>query len=245
MAYNCISPGLQIDIVYKLNSCSGYHQCNIAVYNFILNGDFKGIVNLNNLEDGGERGTSFFLTSSEATELLKQTDGFLYFGIFCALPNCHVNLPQVIITDTTGVELFNDCLYNASSVIDLNVICETTPPPTTTPTTAPPTTPPPTTTSTTVSPTTTTGTTPKPPLPTTLPKPPIGPVDPIELDSVPSENSIRDVTLIDSIDPLSSDVVLTTTSTTTSTTTTTTTTTTKPPTTTSQICKFDCDKLGY
>ena len=235
MAYNCISPGLTIEVVYRLNSCSGFHQCNVAIYNFIVNGQFKGEVNLNNGNDGGARGTSFYLSSSEATELLVQTNGILYFGIFCALENCHANLPQVIITDDTGATLFNDCLYNASSNIDLNVICETTPPPTSTTTPTPTST----TTSAPTSTTTTTTTTPKPPVPTTLPQPPIDPNDPIELDSIPSENSDRDITLIDSINPLTSDVVLTTT-------TTTTTTTLNPTSTTiSQICKSDCDKLGY
>jgi hypothetical protein len=88
-------------------------------------------------------------------------------------------------------------------------------------------------------------TTSKPPLPTTLPQPPIDPNDPIELDSIPSENSDRDITLIDSINPLTSDVVLTTT--TTQTTTTPTTPTTLAPNTTviPLECEEFCKKLGY
>lgn len=82
-------------------------------------------------------------------------------------------------------------------------------------------------------------------IPTTLPNPSVDAVIPIIFNSILSENSNRDITLIDPINPLTSDVILTTT------TTTTTTTTNMPATSTPisidilKICESNCDKLGY
>jgi hypothetical protein len=120
------------------------------------------------------------------------------------------------------------------------------------------TTPAPTTTTTT---TTTTQTTPCPPCPTTTTLEPcqkrttqvppiIEPSIPVSLESIISTNSPRNIILIDSIYPLSSDVVIATTSTTTTTYTPTTTTSTTTNTTTTIIqpilkCESDCNKLGY
>jgi hypothetical protein len=141
-------------------------------------------------------------------------------------------------------------------VSDCNTTTTTTQAPTTTTTTTPSpsattTTPSPSATTTTPSPsatttTTTTTTTTSSPyaVHTSQPPPIIEPLIPASLESIFSTNSPRNITLVDPVYPLSSDVVLTTTTTTTSTTSTSTTTTT---TTLSPIlkCEPDCNKLGY
>ena len=146
MLENCTSPGLTVDIAYRLNSCSGFHECDFAVYNLFINNIFKGTANLNNDIDGGERISSFFIPAEETSSLLKSNNGILDFGIYCALIMCHPSLPLVTITTETGDEVFNQCVLDETYSINLITLCgngyttttTTTPSPHLTTTTLPP-----------------------------------------------------------------------------------------------------------
>lgn len=193
MLESCTSPGLTVDIAYRLSSCSGFHECDFAVYNLFINNTFKGTANLNNDIDAGERISSFFIPAEETSSLLKSNNGILDFGVYCALTVCHSSLPLVTITTETGNEVFNQCVRDETYSINLITLCGNgyTTTTTTTTTTLPPastTTPVPSLTTTTTSPSFTTTLPPNPDTctcdHTSLPPIIIFPPSPVSLSSV-------------------------------------------------------------
>jgi hypothetical protein len=255
--------GLKITARYskKEGPCPGGHTCDRARFNLYLGDIFIGLINLNNKLEGGDRGgdrkSELYATGDDINDYISEYGCNLKFEVLCeAGPGkCHSDITWFVVENDDGDVLLDSCALDSFTVDccrgggggggggSSTTTSTTTRGPTTTGTT--------TTGTTTIKPTTTrkpttTGTTRLPDIcdPSTQPPPIIeDPIDPIMI-SIPSINSIRDITLINPNSPLTSDIVLTTTTSTT----TTITTTSKPPTiqiTTIQPCDTNCNKLKY
>lgn len=252
--------GLKITARYSNSEgpCPGGHACNAAAWNLYLGENFIGVIDLNNLDDGGDRTSELYANGDDISDYISEFGCELKFEARCLTGICHANITWFIVENDDGDVLLNRCVLDSFEVDCCDGLPPPPPPvstttrrptttttrrPTTTTSTTPATTRRPTTTTTRTTGTTTTK---KPDRcdPSTQPPPIIN--DPIdaELTTIPSTNSPRNIVLIDSSLPLNSDTILTTTTSTT----TSTTTTPKPiliPPTSIRPCDVDCNKLGY
>jgi hypothetical protein len=127
----CITEGITIRVIYSgnptyqgiTNPCPQPHNCNASRYLFYANGLFLGDVNLDNYPSGGERESSFVLSTSEAEDIALIDEKKITFQLICNVAGnpkkgvngslgpgiCHESIPWVHITSKSGAVLYSGC----------------------------------------------------------------------------------------------------------------------------------------
>jgi hypothetical protein len=84
------------------------HKCDAAVFNVLLNDVVIGEVNLNNLVDGGNRNGTVEVTEAQAIEIASKGGNSVRLSLQCLLPNCHKDVAEIRITNSSGV-IYHSC----------------------------------------------------------------------------------------------------------------------------------------
>lgn len=111
-ASECIV-GLKIGIFYKNEKnpnfpCRGNHRCDKATFNVLVNNVSIGIVGLNNLSDGGDRGRYLEVTNELARKIMGETPKNLVIQLKCESDECHSDRPEVYIVKGQTI-LYSGC----------------------------------------------------------------------------------------------------------------------------------------
>ena len=111
-ASECIV-GLKIGIFYKKEKdpnfpCRGNHRCDKAKFNVLVNNVSIGIVSLNNLSDGEDRGRYLEVTNELARKIMGETPKNLVIQLQCESDECHSDRPEVYINKGRTI-LYSGC----------------------------------------------------------------------------------------------------------------------------------------
>lgn len=137
----CITEGITIRVIYSgnptyqglVNPCPQPHNCNASRYLFYANGLFLGDVNLDNYPSGGERESSFVLSTAEAETIASVSEKKITFQLICNVAGnpkkgkngslgpgvCHESIPWVHITSKSGAVLYSGCPSQNEFTIEL------------------------------------------------------------------------------------------------------------------------------
>jgi len=97
--------GLSITVAYNQTvssafPCRGFHKCDEADFNVLLNKVSVGSVSLNNANDGGSRTGTVTVTPQQATAIAKASTDKKKIDIYlkCKFAKCHSSTPEITIS---------------------------------------------------------------------------------------------------------------------------------------------------
>jgi hypothetical protein len=98
--------------------CPGGHECNNAVFDFIVNDIVVGTADLNNDPGGGDRSASFTVPGS----IEPNADGQWVIELRCALSHCHMGIAWIRmwppgVPQTPEEAVINQCIPNDLPII--------------------------------------------------------------------------------------------------------------------------------